>query len=46
MLHRANDEAYVNALLRVQDIYGLSERVEWTPRVDGKIFIKDFVVTE
>lgn len=46
VLHKANDEAYVNALLRVQDIYGLSERVEWTPRVDGKIFIKDFVVTE
>jgi len=43
---RAQDEAYVNSLLRVQDIYGLSERVDWAPRVDGKIFIKEVAVAE
>jgi len=43
---RSHDQALVNSLLRVQDIYGLSERTEWKPRVDGKVFVKDVVVTE
>ncbi|WP_018183207.1 ABC transporter substrate-binding protein [Kaistia granuli] len=43
---RSFDKAYVNSILRVQDIYGLSERIDWKPRVDGKLFIQDVVVTE
>ena len=46
VLQRSRDAAYVNSLLNVQDIYGLSKRVEWTPRVDGKIFVKDIAVSE
>lgn len=43
---RSFDQAYVNSILRVQDIYGLSERIDWKPRVDGKLFIQDVVVSE
>lgn len=43
-LHRIHDEAYMVFLLWNPDYYGLSERIEWTPRPDGKILVKDISV--
>lgn len=42
----ARDGAYLLPLLNHQDIYGLSERLKWTPRTDGKLFVKEMTVTE
>ena len=28
-----------------EDLYGLSERLEWTPRVDSKLLVKEMSVT-
>lgn len=41
----AYDEAYFAFLVSNQDLYGLSERVEWTPRVDSKLLVKEMSVT-
>jgi peptide/nickel transport system substrate-binding protein len=50
MYHQAiqivHDEAALVPLLNLKDIYGLSERVEWTPRLDGKMLIKDMKLTK
>ena len=35
----AFDQAYFVWMLNIQDVYGLSERLEWTPRVDAKILV-------
>lgn len=35
----AHDEATHVWLLNIHNVYGLSERLEWTPRVDGKMFV-------
>ena len=37
----AYDEAYFLWLINNQDIYGMSERMTWTPRVDSKLLIKE-----
>jgi peptide/nickel transport system substrate-binding protein len=42
----AYDDAVVGFLLNLKDIYGMSERVEWTPRVDGKMIVKEMKLTE
>jgi peptide/nickel transport system substrate-binding protein len=41
----AYDEAYFVWLVNNEDIYGLSERMEWTPRVDAKLLVKEMAVT-
>ena len=41
----AYDEAYFAFLVSNQDLYGLSERIEWTPRVDSKLLVRDMSVT-
>jgi peptide/nickel transport system substrate-binding protein len=46
ILQRAEDEALVASLLNVQDIYGLSERLTWEPRVDGKLILSTATVSE
>jgi len=50
MYHQAVQMIYDDAacifLLNLDDIYGLSERVEWTPRVDGRILVKDMTLVE
>ena len=40
--------AYAYFVWRVnnQDIYGLSERVEWEPRVDGKLILSTATISE
>ena len=41
----AYDEAYFVWTVNNQDIYGLSERMAWTPRVDSKLLVKDMAVS-
>lgn len=41
----AYDEAYFVFLINNQDIYGLSERMSWQPRVDSKLLVKEMSVT-
>lgn len=38
---RAHEQAYQVPLLRVLDSYGLSERLEWTPRADAKLIVHE-----
>ena len=40
----AYDEAYFVWLINNEDIYGLSERMMWEPRVDSKLLIKEMSV--
>lgn len=42
----AHDEAAVVPLLNLKDIYGLSEQVEWTPRLDGKMLVVEMKLTK
>jgi peptide/nickel transport system substrate-binding protein len=44
-VERACDESYFVFMLNNDDIYGLSERVEWTPRVDSKLLVKEMSLT-
>ncbi len=44
-LQMAYDEAYFLWLVNNQDLYGLSERIEWEPRVDAKLLVKEMSVT-
>lgn len=37
---------YLAPLLNQEDIYGLSERLEWTPRIDAKLLVKEMSVSE
>jgi peptide/nickel transport system substrate-binding protein len=41
---RACDEAYFAFLLNIEDIYGMSERLEWEPRVDAKLIVSEMSV--
>ena len=43
---KAHDEYYLVPLLNMQDVYGFSERLEWTPRVDAKLLVKEMKVAE
>ena len=38
------DEAPTIFLLNLQNIYGLSKRLNWTPRLDGRIFFNEMTV--
>ncbi|AJE46875.1 ABC transporter substrate-binding protein [Celeribacter indicus] len=37
---------YLAPLLNQEDIYGLSDRLEWTPRIDAKLLVKEMSVAE
>ncbi len=41
----AFDEAYFVWIVNNQDIYGLSERMQWQPRVDSKLLVKEMSVS-
>ncbi len=41
----AADGAYFVFLVSNEDLYGLSERLGWTPRVDSKLLVKEMSVT-
>lgn len=43
---KAYDEAYLVPLLNLEDIYGFSARLDWKPRIDGKLLVKEMKVTE
>ena len=43
---KAYDLNYLAPLLNAQDIYGISERIEWQPRVDAKLIVKEMKVAE
>ncbi|MNT78978.1 hypothetical protein D3C72_2182730 [compost metagenome] len=45
-LQIGRDQAYLVFLLDGGEIFGLSKRVEFSPRVDGLIPLKDFRVTD
>lgn len=38
------DDAPTIFLLNLQDIYGLSKRLNWTPRLDGRIFFNEMTI--
>ncbi len=38
---RAHDLAYFVWLLNIEDIYGMSQRLEWPGRVDARLLIKE-----
>jgi peptide/nickel transport system substrate-binding protein len=40
------EQAYFLWLLNIEDIYGMSERLEWTPRVDAKLLVSEMSVSE
>jgi peptide/nickel transport system substrate-binding protein len=42
----AYDDAAVGFLLNLEDIYGMTNRVEWTPRLDGKMLVIEMKVTQ
>ncbi len=50
MYHQAVQMIYDDAacifLLNLDDIYGLSARVDWAPRIDGRILVKDMTLVE
>ena len=37
----AHDKAYFTWLLNIEDVYGVSARIDWSARVDAKILIKE-----
>jgi peptide/nickel transport system substrate-binding protein len=41
----AYDQAYFVWIVNNQDIYGLAENVQWTPRVDSKLLVSEMSVT-
>ena len=45
-LQIAYDEAYFVWLVNNEDIYGLSENLQWTPRVDAKLLVVEMSVVE
>jgi peptide/nickel transport system substrate-binding protein len=40
----AHDEAILTFLLNINNIWGMSERLDWQPRVDGKMFVSTMTV--
>lgn len=45
ILEKSCEEAYLVNLYNNEDIYGFAENFEWTPRVDGKMLLKEMQVT-
>jgi peptide/nickel transport system substrate-binding protein len=50
MYHEAvetiREEAACIFLVNLDNIYGLNPNLEWTPRLDGRIFVKDMVLSD
>lgn len=46
ILQRAHDGNYTVPLFNLQDIYGMSDRMEWQPRTDAKLIINEMKVVE
>ena len=46
IFQKGHDQHYTVPLFNLQDIYGMSERIEWQPRVDQKLLIKEMKVVE
>jgi peptide/nickel transport system substrate-binding protein len=42
----AYDDAVIGFLLNLKDIYGMTNRVEWTPRLDGKMLVVEMRLTK
>lgn len=42
---KACEEAYFLFMLNINDIYGMSERLQWEPRVDAKMLVKTMSVS-
>ncbi len=40
-VQRAWDNAYFVWLLNIEDVYGTSKRLNWKPRIDGKILVRE-----
>lgn len=38
---KAYDQSYLVPLLNLEDIYGFSKRLDWQPRVDSKLLVKE-----
>jgi peptide/nickel transport system substrate-binding protein len=43
---RAFDQAYFVWLLNIEDIYGMSKRLDWAARVDAKMLVKEMRVID
>lgn len=43
-VRHARDNAYFVWLLNIEDVYGLSKRLEWAPRVDAKMLVREMAV--
>lgn len=43
---KSYEQSYLAPLLNQQDIYGFSKRLEWQPRVDSKLLVKEMKVAE
>ncbi|MNL60166.1 hypothetical protein D3C87_1839560 [compost metagenome] len=43
---KGHDLNYTVPLFNLQDIYGMSERMTWQPRVDAKLMISEMKVAE
>jgi peptide/nickel transport system substrate-binding protein len=41
----ACDGAYFTFLLNIEDSYGMSERLDWQPRVDAKLLVKEMSIS-
>ncbi len=46
IFQKGHDLNYTVPLFNLQDIYGMSERMEWQPRIDAKLLIKEMTVSE
>jgi len=44
-VRRVHDQAYLLSLLYIEDIYGMSERLDWQPRVDAKMLVKEMRIS-
>ena len=44
LMQRGYDEAWFLFLLNTDDVYGLSKRVTWKPRLDNKVFLSEMTV--
>ncbi len=40
-VRRAHDQACLLWLIYIEDIRGMSERLDWRPRVDAKMLVKE-----
>lgn len=46
IFQKGRDLSYTAPLFNLQDIYGMSERMDWQPRTDQKLLIKEMSVSE